>query len=227
MELVGSHTWTTMGLSSVLNKRLTLGVDTAAATGSGKEASVPFSSSSIKKRREEGANSSKATPPAGRLRKYIKTLSVLTILTVIMSTVIVGVAIMTASKKFNVDNITENDVPIPIGAGIGQTSVMAALYSTISPMDLLQEIDLNREKKQKEDEIKNRKKNNKNNYKKYSTSSQKSRQKRKRKTKTKHPRGRKTRTRAMRSRKMPVRSIRKSPKGLRFLRGLLRLLIKN
>lgn len=222
-----------MDWSSVLGKRLKLGVDranAAVAAGSGKEAPGPFSSSSIKKRREEGTNSFIATPPAGGVRKYIKVLSVLTLLTVIVSIVIVGVAIMTASaKKFDVDSITENDIPLAIGAGIGQTSVMAALFSTISPMDLLEEIGLDRDKKQKEDERKknkNTKKKTKNKKKKSSTSTRKSTQNSKRKTKTKRPRRRKPRTRAMRPRKIPTRSIRKSPRGLRFLRGLLRLLIR-
>nr|BDT63211.1 MAG: hypothetical protein [Hemigrapsus takanoi nimavirus] len=202
---------------------------TAAVIGNGKKTPVPFSSSSIKKQRDGGANSSKAAPPAGGIRKYIKTLSVLTILTVIFSIVIVGVAIMTASsKKFDVESITENDIPLAIGAGIGQTSVMAALFSTISPMGLLEETDLDREKKQKEDEKKKKNNNsNSNKKKKSSTSTQKSTQNSKRKTKTKRPRGRRPRrTRAMRSRKMPARYIRKSPRGLRFLRGLLRLLIE-
>ncbi len=111
---------------------------------------VPFSFSFIKKRREGGTNPSKATPPAGGVRKYIKTLSVFTLLTVIVSIVIVGVTIMTASKKFNV-SITKNDIPLAIGASIGQTSVMAALFSIISPLDLLEEIDRDKDKKQKED----------------------------------------------------------------------------
>ncbi len=54
-----------MDLSSVLGKRLNLGVDKAnvtAGAGSGKEAPAPFSFPSIKKRREGDANPCKATP---------------------------------------------------------------------------------------------------------------------------------------------------------------------
>lgn len=142
--------------------------------------------------------------PVGGIQKYIKTLCLLTILILIISIVIVGIAIMTASKEFDVDSITENDIPLAIGAGIG----LAALVSTISPMNLLEEIDI--DKKKKEDKKNNNKKNTQRNS--------------KRKVKTKHPRRIKPRKKIMRPRKMPTRSIRKSSRGLRFLRGLLRLL---
>ncbi len=66
--------------------------------------------------------------------------------------VIEGVAIMTTSKKFNVDSITENDIPLAIGTGIRLTSVMAVVFSTLSPLDLLEEIDRHKDKKQKENE---------------------------------------------------------------------------
>ena len=185
----------------------------------GKKTLVPHL---IKRRREEGVYPSKAT--AGGERRYIKALSVLTILTVILSIVIVGVAIMT-TKKFDVDSITENDIPLAIGAGIGQTSVMAALFSTISPMDLLEEIDLDRDKKQKEDEKKKSKNNNKKNMKsnKPSTSGRKKPQNKKKKTK---PRRKKPRRKVMRPKKMPARSLRRSSRGLRFIRGLFRFLLR-
>ena len=83
--------------------------------------------------------SMKATPPSDR--KFIKILSLLILLTMVVSIVIAT----TYSPK--VDSITENDIPL----GIGETSVMAAVFSIISPIDLLEEIDFDKKKKLKEE----------------------------------------------------------------------------
>lgn len=142
----------------------------------------------------------------GGIRKYVRILLVLSIVIVVLSIVVVSVA-MAYSKTL--PDFALNDIPLTLGVG---TSLMGMVMSTISPSDLLEEIDLDKKKKKK--------KNVMNNNKKPSTL----RSKNNRKTKIKHHH-KKKKPRRWRPRKLPPRSVRKLPRGKRFLRGLLRFFL--
>ncbi|KAK3884969.1 hypothetical protein Pcinc_010812 [Petrolisthes cinctipes] len=99
------------------------------------------------------------SPP---LYTYIKWVSVMTLVTVVIAAVAVAAAYASMGESFDIDVLTENDIPLAIGGGVVQASLGMALLSTFSPMSFLDEVEppgiIKKDRKQQSDDINNEKK---------------------------------------------------------------------
>ena len=174
------------------------------------------------------------------IHRYIKWVSILTLLVVIASSVTFFIAYRVMGAKFDTDALTENDIPLAIGGAATGAGVGMALLSLFSPVSLIRgdgvggvasslmdEIELP-EREDVDKKTKNR--NTPGDDARRQAADEKMRKRREKARKRNMVKNKKKTRISHRRRRLKARNrlkgIRKAPKGVRFMRGFFRVLLR-
>ena len=179
-------------------------------------------------------------PRSSPLFRYIKQVSILTLLIVIIAVVAVFVSYRVMGAEFDTDLLTENDIPLVVGAsvlgGVGLGAMLASAFSPVSFIrdqhNFLDEIEVPERKKREEDDKKNKKDTASDEQQRKRTAAAEKRRRINRDAAIKRnataSRRRATSSMDKRTarRRRRLKGMKRSYRGVRYMRGLLRLLFR-
>lgn len=177
--------------------------------------------------------------PTSGIRRYIKWVSVLTLIVVVVAGGTVFIAYRSMGAEFDTDLLTENDIPLAIGGAAAGAGVGIALLSVFSPVSfikgdgvggiLMDEIELPEREAKKKDKKAQDKNASAAENRRRQAADEKMRKNNREKARKRNTQKNKTKIAQKRRRlkaNKRLKGLRRAPKGLRFLRGFFRLLFK-